>query len=66
MSYTGRHGPDSEFDRLEELSESSPEEFANLEELKRLNRERWHRRWARILRRRQQEEPTGDDSVDGA
>jgi hypothetical protein len=49
MSFTGGM-PDSEHDRLDELAESTPEEFENLEAEKQLTRERWHRRLARILR----------------
>jgi hypothetical protein len=42
----------SEYQRLQELSNSTPEEFANLEAEREVERERWHRRLARLFRLR--------------
>jgi hypothetical protein len=44
--------PDYESGRLEEMANSTTEEFANLEAAEKLTRERWHQRLAKLLRLR--------------
>ena len=41
---------DSGHRELEAIADSTPEEFANLEAAKELDRERWHKRLVRFLR----------------
>lgn len=48
---TGRRGTVFE-EGLNAMANSTPEQFANMEAAEELNRERWHRRLARIFHRR--------------